>query len=547
MTRSRTPTYYNPATSRDEEGNLVLSTGTDGQEFLDTSTGADWGDKSTYLEGSFSYDRTFDDKHAVHAMLLYNQRDYNDGSVVPYRRMGIAGRLSYTYDNRYIAEFNFGYNGSENFTKGNRFGFFPSVAVGYLLSEEPFMEPYKSTFSKIKFRASWGLTGNDEMSGRRFAYLATIDTDGSYQWGVNADYSRSSRYEGEVAVTDLRWETVEKLNVGVELGLLNAIDLQVDWFKEQRRDIFMQRNNIPTAAGFRETPWANFGKVNNGGVDLSLTYNQAINRDIDVSFRGTFTYAHNTIIEQDEPPGRIGTNRQRTGHSVDELFGLIAERLFTEDDFVTDENGDLVLKDDIPAHTFTTVRPGDIKYVDVNGDGVINSMDETAMGGTVDPEIVYGFGASGRYKNVDINVFFQGNGRTYRFIGGVASYFLPGASMGAMGNIFSNYTDRWTEENPSQDVFYPRLSYGENSNNNQNSTWWLRNMSMLRVKDIEIGYTFPKRWVNRIGLSNIRLYAKGSNLFTFSGFDLWDPELDTQNGAKYPVMKSFSVGFDVNF
>ncbi len=547
VTRSRTPTYYNPATSRDEEGNLVLSTGTDGQEFLDTSTGADWGDKSTYLEGSFSYDRTFDDKHAVHAMFFYNQRDYNDGSVVPYRRMGIAGRLSYTYDNRYIAEFNFGYNGSENFTKGNRFGFFPSVAVGYLLSEEPFMEPYKSTFSKIKFRASWGLTGNDEMSGRRFAYLATIDTDGSYQWGVNADYSRSSRYEGEVAVTNLRWETVEKLNVGFELGLLNAIDLQVDWFKEQRRDIFMQRSNIPTAAGFRETPWANFGKVNNGGVDLSLTYNQAINRDIDVSFRGTFTYAHNTIIEQDEPPGRIGTNRQRTGHSVNELFGLIAERLFTEDDFVTNEDGELVLKDDIPAHTFTTVRPGDIKYVDVNGDGVINSMDETALGGTVDPEIVYGFGASGRYKNVDINVFFQGNGRTYRFIGGVASYFLPGASMGAMGNIFSNYTDRWTEENPSQDVFYPRLSYGENSNNNQNSTWWLRNMSMLRVKDIEIGYTFPKRWVNRIGLSNIRLYAKGSNLFTFSGFDLWDPELDTQNGAKYPVMKSFSVGFDVNF
>lgn len=546
--RSKTPTYYNPATGRDPEtGDLILTVSTDGQEFLDSKSESAWGNKATYLEGNITYDRTFNEKHTVGAMYLYNQRDYQDGNIVPFRRMGIAGRASYTFDNRYIAEFNFGYNGSENFTKGHRFGFFPSVAVGYMLSEEKFMEQFKETFSKIKFRASWGLTGNDQLDGRRFAFLPTIDTDGSYKWGVNNDYNRSSRFEGEFGVTDLTWETVEKLNVGVELGLWNALDLQIDWFKEQRRDIFMQRNNIPSAAGFRKTPWANYGKVNNNGVDLSLTYNKQINKDLNIGFRGTFTYAHNEIIEMDEAMGVIGTNRQRTGRAVNELFGLVAERLFTDDDFTTNDKGELVLKEGIPSQTFSAVRPGDIKYVDVDGDGAITSKDEKAMGGTVNPEIVYGFGATARYKNVDFNVFFQGNGRTYRFVGGVASNFLPGSSQGSIGNILTNYNDRWTEENPTQDAFYPRLSYGANTNNSQNSTWWLRNMSMLRMKDIEIGYTLPKRWINSIGLANIRVYAKGSNLLTFSAFDLWDPELDTANGAKYPIMKSFSFGLDVNF
>lgn len=545
--RSRTPTYYNPASGRDPEtGDLILAVGTDGQEFLSTESSGEWGNKATYLEGNITYDRTFG-KHAVNGMLLYNQRDYNDGSVVPYRRMGLAGRASYTFDNKYIAEFNFGYNGSENFARGNRFGFFPSVALGYFLSEESFMQPYKDTFSKIKLRASWGLTGNDQLDGRRFAYIPTIDESGNYKWGVNNDFNRSSRFEGEFGVDDLTWETVEKLNVGIELGLWNSLDLQIDWFKEQRRDIFMQRNNIPTAAGFRKTPWANYGKVDNGGVDLSLNYNKQINKDLHVGLRGTFTFARNKIIEQDEALGVMGTNRQRTGHRVNELFGLVAEGLFTEDDFVTNEQGEQVLKEGIPAHTFSTVRPGDIRYKDVDGDGAVTSMDVVALGGTNNPEIVYGFGATARYKNVDFNIFFQGNGRTYRFIGGVVSNFLPGSSQGTMGNIFSNYNDRWTEDNPSQDVFYPRLSWGVNANNSQESTWWYRNMSMLRVKDIEIGYTLPKTWMNKIGLSNIRLYAKGSNLFTFSQFDLWDPELDTQNGAKYPIMKSFSVGLDVNF
>lgn len=544
--RSRTPTYYQPATGRDADGNLLLEVETDGQEFLDTSPGSEWGNKATYFEANLFYDRTFG-KHSVSGMFLYNQRDYNDGSVVPYRRMGIAGRASYTFANRYVAEFNFGYNGSENFAKGHRFGFFPSVAVGYVLSEEPFMSRVKDIFSLLKFRGSWGLTGNDQLSGRRFAFLSTIETDGYYNWGVNNDNSYASRFEGEYGVDDLTWETVEKVNAGFDLGLFNQVNLSFDWFMEQRRNIFMQRQNIPTAAGFRQTPWENFGKVNNSGIELSLSWIKNFSKDFYVGFRGTFTYAHNTVIEQDEAPGVIGTNRQRTGTSVDELFGLEAVRLFTYDDFVTDPDGELVLKEDIPAHTFNQVRPGDIMYRDVNGDGVVNSMDEVAMGGTVNPEIVYGFGLSLRYKAFDFNVFFQGNGRTYRFIGGPDSNFLPGSSMGVTGNIFTNYNDRWTIDNQSQDVFYPRLSYGPNLNNSQNSTWWLRDMSMLRMKELEIGWSLPERWTVKARLTGVRIYVKGSNLLTFSGFDLWDPELDTSTGAKYPIMKAVSAGLDINF
>lgn len=542
ITRSKSPTYYDPASaSRNEDGSLNLVVSEYGQDFLSTSQTKEWGNKATYFEANLSYSNDFGKNH-VDALFLYNQRDYENGDAVPYRRMGIAGRASYMYDSRYVAEFNFGYNGSENFAKGKRFGFFPSVALGWLLSEEKFMEDYKNTFSKIKFRGSWGLVGNDQLAGRRFAYISTIEKDGTgYHWGATADNWHAGYHEGEFGNVNMTWETVEKINVGFELGLWNALELQVDLFQEHRRDIFMQRKNIPTAAGFLKFPWDNFGKVDNKGIDMSLTFNKQINKDLFLGFRGTFTYAENKIIEQDEAPGIIGTNRSSTGLPVGQLFGLVAERLFTEEDFEDVERG--VLKSGIPNQTFSsTVRPGDIKYVDVDGDGEVTDKDVKPIGGTYDPQIVYGFGANAIYKGFDFNVFFQGNGKTYRFIGG--QNFLPGSGL---GNILTNYNDRWTVENPSQDVFYPRLTEGPNNNNSQNSTWWLRNMSMLRMKDVELGYTLPKNIISHIGISSLRVYLKGTNLLTFSGFKLWDPEVNTSNGAAYPIMKSFAFGLDINF
>ena len=545
VVRSKSPDYYYPAVARKEDGSLDITIADYGQMFLGTEEKKEWGNKATYLEGNISYSNKFGE-HNVEGMFMYNQRDYQDGSVVPFRRMGIAGRASYTYGNRYIGEFNFGYNGSENFSKGYRFGFFPSMALGYLLSEEPFMEKFKDIFSKIKLRGSWGLVGNDQLEGRRFAYITTIDgsNDNEYKWGVNNDYHRTGRYEGDFGIPNLTWETVEKMDIGLELGLWNMLDLQVDWFQEHRSDIFMKRNTIPSSGGFMNTPWANYGKVDNKGVDLSLTFNKQLNKDWYLGVRGTMTYAKNKIIQQDEALGVMGTNRQRTGLPVGQLFGLVADGLFTEDDFTDVANG--VLKEGIPAHTFNAkVRPGDIKYVDIDKDGSITDMDEVPLGGTTDPQLVYGFGTNLSYKNVDFNIFFQGNGNTWRFIGGEG--FLPGSSMGAMFNIYDNYQDRWTPDNQSQDVFYPRLTYGRNDNNLKNSTWWLRNMSMLRVKDIEVGYRLPKAWITKAGVKSLRLYLKGSNLLTFSGFKMWDPELDTGNGMRYPIMKSLSVGVDVNF
>ena len=540
--RNKDLTLYDPATSRNEDGSLNLAAPySRGSEFLSTAKKMDWGNKSTYLEGNLTYNQMFG-KHYVDAMFLYNQRDFDNGDAVPYRHQGIAGRFSYSYDYRYIAEFNFGYNGSENFAKNHRFGFFPSFALGWYLSEEKFMEPFKKTFSKIKFRGSFGLVGNDNLDGRRFAYISTIGETDGYKWGANNDYERKGYREGDFGIPNLTWETVEKMNLGVELGLWNELDLQVDFFREHRKDIFMKRNTIPTAAGFINTPWANFGKVDNKGVDVSLNYNKKLNDDWRFNLRGSMTYAVNEIKEIDEAPGVIGTYRSQTGQSVGQLFGLVAERLFTEDDFADVATGKL--KEGIPNQTFTDkLRPGDIKYLDVDGDGAITPMDKKPIGGTWDPQLIYGFGANLSYKDWDFSFFFQGNGRTYRFIG--SSDFIPSAN--GLGNFLTNYNDRWTEDNPSQDVFYPRASLSKNDNNNQQSTWWLRNMSMLRMKDVELGYSLPKNWMNRLGIAHMRLYLRGNNLLTISDFKLWDPEVDTSTGSKYPIMKSVSLGFDINF
>lgn len=544
MTRSKNPTFYNVSTGRDVEGNLLHTILSYGDESLGHSNGGEYGNSRVYFEGSLSYTRTFGE-HDVDALFLYNQQSYDDGSYQPYRKQGIAGRLSYTYDSRYVAEVNFGYNGSENFAKGKRFGFFPSLALGWLVSSESFMEPYLDTVSKLKIRASIGKVGNDNIGGRRFAYITTLNTGAdSYNWGDTGQIGRTGISEGEVGVSNLTWETALKENIGFELGLWNAFELQVDLFKEKRTNIFMQRKVIPSQTGFLNSPWANYGKVTNRGVEFSLNYGKQINQDWYVGLRSNFTYAINRIDEYDEPESVIGTYKGITGRSLNTLWGLQAERLFTEDDF--DENGNL--KFGIPTQEVGAdkVRPGDIKYKDMDGDGIITDADEGYIGGTVDPRIVYGWGGNIRFKNWDLNFFFQGAGDTYRIIGG-SEYFIPGSGQGLMGNIYSNYNDRWTEENPSQDVFWPRLSESPNKQNYRASTWWKKNMRFMRLKNLEIGYSLPKSVNDKMHTKSIRVYLSGNNLFCLSPFDLWDPELNTSDGLQYPAMRSVLVGIDLNF
>ena len=326
------------------------------------------------------------------------------------------------------------------------------------------------------------------------------------------------------------------------MGLWNELDLQVDFFREHRTNIFMQRSTIPSQVGFISNPYANYGVVDNNGFDASIVYNHSFNKDFNISLRGNITYAKNTIKEKDEPLSVVGTYRSITGKSIGTLWGLQAERLFTEDDFI---NGKL--KPGIAEQSLgTVVRPGDIKYRDMNDDGVITDADEGYIGGTSAPRIVYGFGGNVNYKEVDFSFFFQGSGDTYRIIGG-SNYFIPGSGQGVLGNVYTNYTDRWTEENPSQNVFWPRLSESTNPNNNRASTFWKKNMSYLRLKSIELGYTLPKALTSKFFAKSVRVFVSGDNLLYFSPFKLWDPELETSDGLRYPSMRSVTFGVNLKF
>lgn len=547
VTRSTSPDTYNVATGRNIDGSLQLDRLAVGSNTLGHSTSGAYGNKRLYLELAANYDRTFADRHAVSGLLLFQRSNYDKGDKLPYRNQGMAGRLSYTYDSRYVAEFNFGYNGSENFAPGKRYGFFPSGAIGWVISEEPFMASVKSVLSTLKLRASYGQTGNADLDGRRFAYLSTITEDyntlGMYSWGTEFGYGVTGMAEGEFGVPDLTWEKVNKADIGLDIGLFNGVvDLSVDVFDERRNNIFMERTAIPLTTGFIKNPWQNFGKVKNQGAELTLNVRKQFGRDFFVNFMGTFTYAHNEIVEMDEPASVVGTNRARTGHPVGQLFGYIDEGLYTEADFIDVEAG--TLRPDVPSCTLGAVRPGDIKYKDVNNDGKIDVYDQCAIGGTENPEIVYGFGLSFVWKDLDFSFLFQGMGRTWRIM---SSNILPGQNSGEFYNLFTNYQDRWTADNPRQDVFYPRLTYGPNAVNSQPSTWWLKDMSFLRLKNIEIGYSLPKSVAERTFISGARIFVRGTNLFTFSGFKLWDPELDTGDGGKYPVMKSISAGLEFKF
>ncbi len=549
--RGRAPRYYYPATDRDPvTGELQTIVLQEGDEFLGYNKWHEYGNYSTYLEANISYNHNFGD-HQVDALFLYNQRNYDDGDQVSYRTQGIAGRASYNYDGRYIAEFNFGYNGSENFAPHHRFGFFPSIAAGWIMSQEAFMRPLTPYIQKVKFRASYGLAGNDRFynndgSQKRFGYITTIAGGNGYTWGnSNTFYNKGGLREGDPGAPDLRWEKVKKANVGLELRLFNMIDFQVDFFHERREDIFMQRRNYPNSAGFPSLPWSNYGIVTNKGFEVELNVNKRI-QNVIFSVRGNVTYARNKIVEQDEDLLVVGTYRSSTGLPVGTIFGFKTDGLYTEDDFANLSTGEL--KADLPKpHFVDRVYPGDIKYVDMNGDGDITEVDKTSLGGTVNPELVYGFGANVNWKGFDLGVFFQGNGRTYRIIGENSNNFLPGSTLGSEGNIFKNASDAWSIVNPSQDVFYPRLHLGSNSHNSQTSDWWMKDMSMLRLKNLEIGYSFPTKLIRHAAMEQARIFLRGTNLCHFSKFKLWDPELATNNGLKYPIMRTYSIGLQVRF
>ncbi|WP_288237372.1 SusC/RagA family TonB-linked outer membrane protein [uncultured Alistipes sp.] len=539
--RSFTPFMYQLTDYNiDEAGNYSYtsnSTNT-GTTYLGTTRGKD-GYRELAFQAKIDYSRTFG-KHDVGATIVYLQKERNmnisdeqEYAALPYRQQGLAGRVTYGFDKRYLFEANFGYNGSENFAAGKRFGFFPSVALGWVISNEPFWKGIKEKVNLFKIRASYGLVGNDVISKEyadRFPYLTTVDMGQGYDVYIGNNFER--KYGPILSVygnPNATWEESRKLDIGVEIGLFDSLNIIFDWFKEKRSGIFMQRTSLPSSFGMSGiTPWANIGKVDNSGVDISVDYNKAFSKDLILSLRGTFTYAHNEIVEMDEPKYKW-TYQYKAGHPINSIQCLIADGLFRDEEDIANSPSQ-----DIYATTYP-IRPGDVKYRDLNGDKIIDDNDMCWTGNPTVPEIIYGFGFSLKYKGFDCSAFFQGQGK----VSIIMYNYHPFATAATPGSGLMQWIadEHWSEDDPNPKALYPRLSPLWNNNNTKASTLYVRNGKMLRLKTAEIGYTYKK----------MRVYVSGTNLLTFAPFKYWDPEKGSGNGLGYPLQRTYNLGFQFNF
>ena len=492
--RIKWPEQYKAQRFRDENGNLVFDRVTEEQKMKQTSSAE--GNRNEIFEAELHYDRGFKEHH-VGGLLKFNQdskvftvgtgEDIKKG--IARRHLGLAGRVSYNWNYRYFVDFNFGYNGSENFADGHRFGFFPAVSAAWNVAEEPIIKKNLKWMNMFKIRYSFGKVGNDVLKigddEYRFPYLYTIGDGSGYTW---ADYNYNNSYSGK-RYTDLAsnyatWEIATKHDLGVDLALFNdKFTATVDYFHEQREGIWMERKYLPSIVGLGSNPRANVGKVLSEGFDGNFAFREKINK-VDITVRGNITYSQNTILEKDEE-NNVYPYQMERDYRVNQAKGLIALGLFKDYDDIRNS----------PKQEFGTVQPGDIKYKDVNGDGVVNDGDKVAIGATTKPNMIYGFGISASWKGLDVNVHFQGAGKTSFFIEGATVHAF---SAGEWGNILSDVanSNRWIDheisgtmatENPN--ASYPRLSYGGNSNNYRQSTFWLRNGSYLRLKTLELGYS----------------------------------------------------------
>lgn len=520
------------------------------------------GNKKTYLEASLNYDRTFNDDHRVSALFLFNQQSkllYPKGTLedaIPYRMMGIAGRATYSWKDRYFAEFNIGYNGAENFSPKHRFGTFPAFGVGWVVSNEKFWQPLSKAVSFLKIRYTDGKVGNSEVSDRRFMYLDQMKENGDYGYKFGPNGTKWSGYETVNMAVDLIWEESRKQDLGIDLKLFNDdLSIVFDLFKERRENILLKReHSIPSFLGYNTSaPYGNIGIIENKGFDGTIEYNKRINKDWVIALRGNVTFNKDKWIQGELPEQKYEWMNQY-GHNINGVKGYVAEELFTQaeiDDMARWESLSDANKAITPkpfASQFGTVKAGDIKYKDLNNDGQIDAYDQTYISRGDVPTTVYGFGFTVGWKDLSVGMMFQGVAGAERVLNG--SSVNPFNGGGGSGNLYSNIGDRWTEENPDQNAFYPRLSYGSETtsiNNFQKSTWWVRNMNFLRLKTLQISYNLPKPWVNKVHLKNAAVYVMGTNLFTLSRFKLWDPELNTDNGASYPNTTSYSVGINFTF
>lgn len=558
--RVKWPEAWEAERLRDSDGELVFRR-VYTEKLMSQESSSD-GDRAEFLQADLHYNKNIAN-HSLGAILQYSQekkvRTQNLGTDIiqgiDRRNQRLAGRFTYGYKSRYFFDFNFGYNGSENFATGHQYDFFPAVSGAWNLGEEAFIKDNWAWVNMFKFRYSFGKVGNDYLYNQngaqiRFPYLASFQTDaeGGYNWG---DIESANTYSGltyqNPASNLVTWEVATKHNLGLDFSLFNdRFGGALDLFHEQREGIYMQRNYIPGSIGLASNPRANVGAVLSKGFDGQLKYVQILGNTT-LTFRGTLTYSKNEILEYDEQFSNypyVGY----TGFRVDQNRGLIALGLFKDYEDIRNSPVQDFRRNkaaNLPADL--EVMPGDIKYKDVNGDGKIDANDIVPIGATSRPNLIYGFGLSAQWKGFDANAHFQGAGKSSFFINGYTVYPF---SQGNWGNILTDVVEsnRWIlGENEDIHATYPRLSYDDiNPNNFRPSTYWLRESSYVRLKTLEIGYTLPQSLTNKWRMKGTRFFFLGTNLLTFSSFKLWDPEMNSSNGQAYPLAKTFSIGVTTN-
>lgn len=555
------PDLYRAEKSRDMNGELITRRMITGVPLHQYSSASGW--RRTYGEMQLNYDRTFG-KHRLGGLLFYYMQDFSEQaargdsnssadlfSAVPQRNLALSGRLTYGFDDRYLIEANFGYSGSENFQPGHKFGFFPAVAFGWVVSNESFVKNHAPWLNLLKIRYSLGQVGNDRITNGRFPYLTTLRTGAS--WGINFGNQGASGMT-PIAIElmgaeGLTWEVATKQDLGIDLKIADRFDLTVDLFRDNRDNIYMRRSNLPGTAGvfvgdgFDQRPWGNVGAMMSEGIDGNFGYTQRFGRDLIMTLRGNLTYAHTRVLRYDEPADALWY-RMTQGYKWTQNRGLIALSLF-------EDQADI---DSSPSQYGYDLMPGDIKYKDVNGDGVVNDNDVVPIGHTRTPELIYGFGLSAQWKGFDMSVLFQGAALTDVVLEGFSVFPFYGGETGNVLVPVSDQKNRWTAREISgtadterQDVLFPRLTYGQNPNNQKWSTWWLRDGRYLRLKNLEIGYTIPSVITKRARMDRVRIYFLGNNLACWAPFTWWDPEMNSSDGSVYPIQKTFTFGVNVSF
>ncbi|WP_316749253.1 TonB-dependent receptor [Pedobacter gandavensis] len=565
VSRTRTPSQF-LATGRDADGNLIFRKIVNGLNTATEASGGGFseGNKRIYMETSLNYNRAFSEDHSVSGLLLYMQKESQlQNNPYLYKKQGIVGRGSYAFKDKYFFDASFGFTGSENFAAGNRFGFFPALGLGYTISNE---KGLKSMFQaigvdRLKIRMSIGRAGNDQISNTRFPYKESLtwsseNTNLGMTSGGGTNNTGNMIYENKAFNPDISWEIEEKRNIGIDLmAFKGALDFTIDYFNNRRHDILLQRNTVNQVAGFMNNPYQNFGVVTNKGIDASINANRKFG-EFGVSVRGTFTYAHNKIIEMDEIP-RPNAYQNSTGTSIGQVDAWVAERLYTDNDFNITSNAtngakSYVLKPGIPVSKFGPVYPGNIKYADLNNDGVIDDSDWTRLlpnARPFNPEIIYGFGLNLTYKGFYASAFFQGVGNTSVYL--EPSQTMPFIGVDPMTTSAKSFsTDRWSVENPDPSAMLPRLQLNNtNLNDNRRSTWFLRSGSFLRFKNMEVGYAFTKKQLEKIGIQGLRVYALGQNLgIIWDDIKFYDPEQgNASSGLRYPIQRTINFGVELKF